>query len=106
MPTGERTEVTKVEPGVFQVLLCFGFMEEPDVPAELAAHQGPRARSSTRMTSPTSSAGSRSSPARRRECTPLAEQLFVLLNRGADSASRFFNLPAEQVFEVGTQVEI
>jgi KUP system potassium uptake protein len=37
---------------------------------------------------------------------PLAEHLFVLLNRGADSASRFFNLPADQVFEVGTRVEI
>ena len=29
-----------------------------------------------------------------------------MLNRGADSASRFFNLPADQVFEVGTRVEI
>jgi K+ transporter len=37
---------------------------------------------------------------------PLQEHLFVLLNRGADSAVRFFNLPADQVFEVGTRVEI
>ena len=37
---------------------------------------------------------------------PLLERLFVLLNRGADSASRFFNLPTERVFEVGSQVEI
>jgi K+ transporter len=37
---------------------------------------------------------------------PAAEHLFVLLNRGADSASRFFNLPGDQVFEVGSQVEI
>ena len=36
----------------------------------------------------------------------LAEQLFVILNRGADSASRFFGLPADRVFEVGSQVEI
>ena len=34
------------------------------------------------------------------------EQLFVLLNRGAASASRFYNLPSTQVFEVGTQVDI
>ena len=38
--------------------------------------------------------------------SPLAEQLFVLLNRGADSASRFFNLPVDRVFEVGSRVEI
>ena len=37
---------------------------------------------------------------------PLREELFVLLNRGAASASRFFKLPAEQVFEVGSHVEI
>jgi K+ transporter len=37
---------------------------------------------------------------------PWREELFVLLNRGAASASRFFKLPAEQVMEVGTQVEI
>ena len=37
---------------------------------------------------------------------PALEHLFVLLNRGADSASRFFNLPAERVFEVGSRVEI
>jgi K+ transporter len=37
---------------------------------------------------------------------PLQEHLFVFLNRGADSASRFFNLPTERVFEVGSRVEI
>ena len=30
-------KITKVEPGVFQVLLSYGFMEEPDVPAALSA---------------------------------------------------------------------
>ena len=34
------------------------------------------------------------------------EHLFVVLNRGAASASRFYHLPSSQVFEVGTQVEI
>jgi KUP system potassium uptake protein len=34
------------------------------------------------------------------------EHLFVLLNRGADSAVRFFNLPTDRVFEVGSRVEI
>jgi len=34
------------------------------------------------------------------------EELFVMLHRGAASASRFYHLPSTQVFEVGTQVEI
>jgi K+ transporter len=37
---------------------------------------------------------------------PLLEHLFVLLHRGADGASRFFKLPPERVFEVGSHVEI
>ena len=37
---------------------------------------------------------------------PALEHLFVWLNRGADSASRFFSLPADRVFEVGSHVEI
>ena len=34
------------------------------------------------------------------------EQLFVVLNRGAASASRFYGLPSRQVFELGTHVDI
>jgi len=34
------------------------------------------------------------------------EKLYVLMHRGADSAIRFFNLPADRVFEVGARVEI
>jgi KUP system potassium uptake protein len=37
---------------------------------------------------------------------PWREQLFVVLDRGADSASRFFNLPPDRVVTVGTHVEI
>ncbi|MEO6124554.1 MAG: potassium transporter Kup [Ilumatobacteraceae bacterium] len=101
----QRHEVTKVEPGVYQVLLKFGFMEEPDVIAALAdikirgldfdvstttffiGHESIIAGKVPGMWGP-------------------REQLFVILNRGADSASRFFNLPNDRIFEVGSQVEI
>ena len=84
----------------------FGFMEEPDVPTALVAARPPRPRRSTPTTSPTSSAASRWSPARRRACTLRSSICSCWLNRGADSASRFFNLPDERVFEVGSRVEI
>ncbi|MEO7398975.1 MAG: potassium transporter Kup [Ilumatobacteraceae bacterium] len=102
---GQRHEVTKVEPGVYQVLLKFGFMEEPDVIAALSAinvrgldfdvatttfflgHESIIAGKAPGMWAP-------------------REHLFVVLNRGADSASRFFNLPNDRIFEVGSQVEI
>ena len=34
------------------------------------------------------------------------EELYMVLHRGAESAARFYQLPSQQVFEVGTQVEI
>jgi KUP system potassium uptake protein len=101
----ERAQVTKVARGVFQVLLCYGFMEEPDVPAALAAI---KVRGlDFDPTDVTYFVGRESIIAGKAPgMHPLAEHLFVLLNRGADSASRFFNLPLDQVFEVGSRVEI
>jgi KUP system potassium uptake protein len=101
----ERHEVTKIEPGVFNVLLRFGFMEEPDVPAALA--QLDVRGLDFDPTDVTYFIGRESIHAGKAPgMHPMLEELFVLLNRGADSASRFFNLPAERVFEVGSHVEI
>ena len=104
--SSSEPSVTKVEPGVFQVA------------AALRLHGGARRarrrwpRSSVRglefdPDDVTYFIGRESIVAGKAPgMHPLAEHLFVLLNRGADSASRFFNLPADRVFEVGTQVEI
>ena len=101
----DRAVITKVEPGVFQVLLTFGFMEDPDVPAALAAIEVRGL-----VFDPddiTYFIGRESVVAGKAPgMSPPLEHLFVWLNRGADSAVRFFNLPDEQVFEVGSRVEI
>jgi KUP system potassium uptake protein len=41
-----------------------------------------------------------------RHMHPIREQIFVMQNRTAASAARFFHLPSSRVFEVGTTVEI
>jgi KUP system potassium uptake protein len=105
VPVEDRYEITKIEPGVFVVQLEFGFMEEPNVPQALALidHREIAFDPST----VTYFIGRESIIASKvATMNPLQEHLFVLLNRGADSAVRFFNLPADQVFEVGTRVEI
>jgi KUP system potassium uptake protein len=105
VPVEERVEVTRIEPGVHQVVLTYGFMEEPDVPADLCTvnfrglHFDPD-EATYFLGHETVLHGK--APG----MNPLAERLFVLLNRGADSAGRFFNLPPERVFEVGSHVEI
>ena len=101
----ERVQLSKVEPGVFEILLTFGFMEEPDVVAALdnIEERGYEFDAATA----TFFLGHESIVAGKAPgMHPLAEHLFVLLNRGADSAGRFFNLPKDQIFEVGSHVEI
>ena len=101
----ERAEVTEVEPGVHQVLLRFGFTEEPDVPKALSELDGQAFTFSPDEA--TYFIGRESVLSGKVEgMHPAFEHLFGLLNRSADSAARFFNLPAEQVFEVGVRVEI
>lgn len=101
----ERTVVTKVEPGVFQILLRFGFMEEPDVVSALTGIKERGLDFDPKQA--TFFLGHESIVAGKAPgMNPVAEQLFVLLNRGADSAGRFFNLPKDQIFEVGSHVEI
>jgi KUP system potassium uptake protein len=101
----ERARVTRIEPGVFQVQLEFGFMEEPDVPAALAdIHQRGYVFDPDDVTY---FIGRESIVAGKAPgMNAPQEHLFVLLNRGADSASRFFNLPTDRVFEVGSRIEI
>ncbi len=100
-----RAVVTRVEPGVFQVLLTFGFMEEPNVPDALTAID---VRGLTFDPDDVTYFIGRESviAGKAPGMNPLSEHLFVWLNRGADSAVRFFNLPDEKVFEVGSRVEI
>jgi KUP system potassium uptake protein len=101
----DRAVVSKVEPGVFEVLLRYGFMEEPDVPAaleEIDARGLEFDPDDVTYFIGRESIISGKAPGMH----PAFEHLFVWLNRGADSAVRFFNLPPERVFEVGSRVEI
>ena len=105
VPPEERAEVTEIQPGVRQVLLRFGFMDEPDVPEALVAvadddHPFDPDQATYFLARETVISG------KVEGMHPVLEHLFGILNRGADSAARFFNLPPEQVLEVGTRVEI
>ncbi len=105
VPDNERAVLRKVGPGIQQVDLRFGFRDDPNVPAALAAIDfgGRRfdpdsatyflGRESVRATTGTG-------------MNPIREQLFIALNRSASSAARFFSLPADRVFEIGSYVEI
>ena len=98
-----RATITNLGDGIELVRFNYGFMEEPDIPVAMAALD----LGDTDVTEVSYFLGRESVTAGKVPgMHPLREELFVLLNRGAASASRFFKLPAEQVFEVGSHVEI
>jgi KUP system potassium uptake protein len=99
----ERTTITSLDQGISQVRIDYGFTEDPDIPGALAAN----GLIGADVGEPTYFVGRESvSAGKAPGMHPWREELFVLLNRGAANASRFFRLPPDQVFEVGTHVEI
>ena len=102
----DRIAVTRLQGGVHQVVVCFGFMEEPNVPAALALVDIAGVRLDHDEVTYFVGREAVLSMDEIPGMHPLLEKLYILLHRGADSATRFFNLPADRVFEVGARVEI
>jgi KUP system potassium uptake protein len=103
MTDDDRVSSIDLGDGIFQVRFNYGFMEDPDIPAAIEAHPD----LAVDMEQITYFLGRESVTAGKAPgMHPWREELFVLLNRGAANASRFFKLPSNQVFEVGTHVEI
>ncbi len=101
----KRARTTLLGDGVVQVRIVVGFMDQPDVPSVLKRVKlpaGPFDPDAATYFLGRESVTAGKAPGMH----PLREELFVLLNRGAANAARFFHLPPDQVMEVGTQVEI
>ncbi|WP_206537646.1 potassium transporter Kup [Ilumatobacter nonamiensis] len=101
----KRSHHINLADGVVHVLIRFGYLDEPDVPHVLRAMEIPHFEFD--VDEVTYFLGRESVKAGNRPgMSPAREELFVLLHRGAASAARFYHLPAEQVVEVGAQVEL
>ncbi|WP_438280260.1 potassium transporter Kup [Pseudomonas alabamensis] len=105
VPEAERFEVLAHGNGFFRVLLHYGFMDEPDVPAALALCQRDDLDFSPMRTtyflSRETVVVSRLQGMARWRGT-----LFAFLLKNANGTLRFFKLPLNRVIELGTQVEI
>ena len=105
VPPEDRLATSVIADGVYRVVVAYGFMEDPDVVAALRLFDvGGLTIDPLKATYfiGRETIASLPEPGMPR----WREQLFELLNRGSASASRFFGLPRDRVFEVGTQVEI
>ncbi|WP_213982344.1 potassium transporter Kup [Sphingomonas sp. dw_22] len=102
---GARAMVTDLGQGFYRIVLRYGFMEEIDIPAELARITSAGAPFKTMDTSyflarQTLIASGRPGMAIWRE------KLFAWMVRNAESAMEFFKLPTNRVVELGSQLEI
>ena len=105
VPEDERVEVIPFGKGFHQVILTFGFTEEPDVEEALRQLDDPSLRVDPdeltyflgRETVVATALPGMSN---------WRERLFALQLRSSASAARFFKLPPDRVVEVGSQVEL
>ena len=100
----DRICVQKLDAGFWQVVLTYGYMETPDIPSALARLSSHGLKLELLTTSFFVS---------RRAIRPSLhslmpfwqDKLFVSLAKSASDATEFFQIPAERVVEVGTQVD-
>ena len=104
-PEADRFAHEDLGAGFHRVVLRFGFMEEPDVPASLKRLR--ECGAEFRMMD-TSFFLSRQTLLAAEEPGMMIwrERLFAWLLRNAESAMEFFRLPTNRVVELGSQVEI
>jgi len=104
-PAHERCFLDDLSHGFHRLVLKYGFMEEPDVPAALA--QVTRCGAEFRMMD-TSFFLARQTllPSAKPGMMIWREKLFAWMLRNAESAMEFFRLPTNRVVELGSQVEI
>ena len=104
-PADKRAEVTRHGEGFNRVILRYGFMDEVDVPHDLARAQ--LAGGPVNMMTTSFFLGRQKLIATKRPGMALwREQLFAWMNKNSESAMEFFRLPTNRVVELGSQLEI
>ncbi|MBK8002835.1 MAG: potassium transporter Kup [Gemmatimonadetes bacterium] len=108
----DRVQFTEIAPKAYQVVGCYGFMESPNIPQLMQRLQAfgvavkPMETTyylgrETLITTPDKKGAAGDIP-------PLAtwrKRLFILMNRNAQPATAFFNLPPNRVVEMGAQIQ-
>ncbi len=106
VPPGQRLEVHGADSGFHRVILHYGFMDEVDVPADLARIES--CGGGFDMMSTSFFLG-RQKLIVSREQPGMAlwrERLFAWMMKSSESAMEFFKLPTNRVIELGSQLRI
>jgi len=106
VPQESRVEVDAVGEGFYRIILHYGFMDEVDIPRDLASCR--LGGEPFDMMSTSFFLGRQKLiPSRARPGMALwREKLFAWMMKSSESAMEFFKLPTNRVVELGSQVQI
>ena len=102
----KRIEIHEASEGFYRVVLHYGFMQEVDIPRDLAAIE--TCGEPFNMMSTSFFLGRQKLiPSKKVPGMALwREKLFALMMKGSESAMEFFRLPTNRVVELGSQMQI
>ena len=101
----EQVELRDLGHSFYTLLLRFGFMEDPDVPAALAA-RAQRGLGFDMMDTTFFLSRETVVATKRPGMVLWRDKLFAFMTRNAMPATAFFHIPGNRLVELGTQVEI
>ena len=105
VPSEARRVVEDIGHGFYRMIIRIGFMDEADIPAELALEN--RAGGAFKPMETSYFLARQTLIASKRPGMALwREKLFAWMIRNAESAMQFFRLPTNRVIELGSQLEI
>ena len=105
VPLNERVQVEALGKSFYSVIAHYGFMQDPNIPFVL---EQCKAKGLDIVISGTTFFLGRETliSTERPGMARWREKLFAFMSRNAARATAFFRIPADQVFEVGVQVEL
>lgn len=106
VPEAERLSVETLGGGFWRIRMHFGFKETPDVPRVLAACDGRNGLSIEPMLMSYFLSRETVVPSRRSGLQRVRAEIFASMARNAGSVVSFFNIPTNQVIELGSRVAL
>ncbi|HET8610129.1 MAG TPA: potassium transporter Kup [Burkholderiales bacterium] len=106
VPAAERLELAELPCGFFGVVAHYGFMQSPNVPVALRGCESLGLNVDLDTTTYYLSRASLIPSDERPGMALWRDHLFAFMSRNSARPAAFFNLPAEDVIELGIQVEI
>jgi len=106
VPARKRVEIENAGHGFYRVILHYGFMQEVDIPRDLAGiktcGEPFNMMSTSFFLGRQKLIASRKSPG----MALWREKLFAWMLKSSESAMEFFKLPTNRVIELGSQLQI